>query len=213
MKISLNLIETDSEINKAILNSLLPQTTNYMDKVISYIKNNLSSIIIENILSQPEYESLENGVLKAELGIPDASIRVNELINIWVNNIQIDYNSPKIVNNQIKSKFSIKMIRANFKDVLGTTNAEVVDYNTGSIVPWLRWLLLDGTSILVDNYEVVLGPNYRSRTGLAIMRKGDNKSWSMPSEFAGTIDNNWITRAIKQSAPQIDRLLKRALEQ
>jgi hypothetical protein len=213
MKISFKLAETDSEINRAILNSLLPQTTTYMNKVVSYIKSNIAPIVSESILSAPEYESLTCGILKAELGIPDASIRVNEIINIWIRNIEVNYNPPKINNNQIKSSLTIKMIRADFRDVLGSTNAEIIHYNTGSIVPWLRWLLLEGTATLVDNYEVILGAHSRSRTGLAIMKKADNKSWSMPSEFAGTIDDNWITRAIKSAEPQITKLLERALDQ
>lgn len=213
MKISFKLSETDSEINKAILNSLLPMATSYMGKVIRYIESNLSPTITEAILSAPEYESLNSGILKAELGIPDASIRVNELINVWIRNIETHYNPPKITNSQIKSSFTIKMIRTDFRDVLGSTNAEIIHYNTGSIVPWLRWLLLEGTATLVDNYEVVLGAHSRSRTGLAIMKKADNKSWSMPSEFAGTIDDNWITRSIKSAEPQINKLLERALQQ
>ena len=33
------------------------------------------------------------------------------------------------------------------------------------------------------------------------------KSWKVPSEFSGTINDNWITRAIDQATPEIEKML------
>ena len=122
----------------------------------------------------------------------------------------IVYDVPKINGNTITSKFSISMIKADYSDVLGSDYAQMTDSVRGYSLPWLQWLLLDGTKILINNHQVVIGPNSRSRTSMAIMRPGSG--WSVPNEFAGTQSNNWLTRAIDSSSDSINNLLKRAFK-
>lgn len=213
MKLSLSIVETNSVIEKAILNALLPEASAFMNKASNYIQNNLYVIIKESIVSQPEYDSLVNGQLRLELGVPDAALRIEDLINVWINNAVVEYKVPKISNNRIKSSLTIKMIKANFSDVLSLNLANVERSIVGASVPWLQWLLLDGTAIVVDNYEVYIGPHNRSRTGYAIMKASEDAGWSVPSEYAGTISDNWITRAIEASKANIQKLLEKALSQ
>ena len=208
--LSLKLIESNQEIQTAILKAMLPQIDSFMGSVVDRIKKGLPELISQAILTQPEYVSLTNGTLKLELGIPDPEQRVQELMNIWINNIQISYQKPKIVSAKIKSNISVKAIKADFSDILGKDVAEIIDFNTGSVIPWLEWLLLEGTSTLVKDYEVAFGPNSRSRTGYAIMIDSDS-SWSVPSQYAGTLSDNWITRAISSYKDDIDELLQKAL--
>jgi hypothetical protein len=73
-------------------------------------------------------------------------------------------------------------------------------------LPWLQWLLLEGNATIVRNYTVSFGPNRFSRTGFALMRPS-LQSWKVPSEFAGTINDNWITRAIDGAESNIQKLL------
>ena len=213
MKFSLSIVETNSVIEKAILNALLPEATAFMNNASNYIKNNIYTIIKDSIISQPEYDSLVNGQLRLELGVPDAASRIEDLINVWINNTVVEYKAPKISNNRIKSSFTIKMIKANFSDVLGLGLANVETSIAGAGIPWLQWLLLDGTAIVVDNYEVQIGPNNRSRTGYAIMKNSEGMGWGVPPEYAGTIGDNWITRAIEASKTNIEKLLEKALLQ
>ena len=101
------------------------------------------------------------------------------------------------------------MIRSDFSDVLSSDSGFVIDALRGYQLPWLEWLLLEGNKAIISKQEVIIGPNKFSRTGLAIMRPS-NKSWRVPSEFAGTIKDNWITRAIDNSESQINELLDKA---
>jgi len=212
MNFSLKIIESDKQIERAVLHALLPATIIYMNNVVGYIKDYIIDIIKQSIVSQPEYESLTKGSLRLELGIPDAENKISELLLLWINNIEVKYVPPNITNHQIKSTLSINMIKTDFSDVLGTSSAEVRDNISGSAIPWLQWLLLDGGSILVAHHSVIIGPDDRSRTGNAIMRRSKN-SWSVPPEFSGTIANNWITRAIDSARGEINTLLEKALSQ
>lgn len=210
--LSLKIVENNQQIQAAILNAMLPQIDSFMAKAKTYIQNNIADLISQAILEQPEYVSLVNGSLRLELGIPDADQRVAQLISVWINSIQITYQKPRIIAGKIKSSIDIKAIKSDFSDVLGLDASEVVDYNTGSVIPWLEWLLLEGTTTLVKDYEVVFGPSPRSRTGYAIMMES-NSDWRVPSEYAGTKGDNWITRALYAYNDKINDLLKKALSQ
>ena len=210
--ISLKLLENNQQIQVAILNGMLPQIDSFMDKAVKYIKSNLPILIREAIIEQPEYNSLINGSLKLELGIPDAEQRIDQLLNIWISNIQTIYQKPRIIGGKIKSNITVKAIKSDFSDVIGSDVSEVIDYNTGSVIPWLEWLLLEGTATLVKDHEVAFGPNPASRTGYAIMLESD-KDWQIPSEYSGTKGDNWITRGINTYKDKINDLLKKALIQ
>jgi hypothetical protein len=206
MQFDLKLIETDKQISAKILQALVPEIDNYLKTSLNELRKILPSNIKSIIQNTPEYNSLIGGQLQFELGIPDPSSSLVNIINIWSTNIKIEYNGPKISNDRIKASFSVSLIRSDYADVLSSNDALVIDNLRGYSLPWLEWLLLEGNKILVRKQQVEFGPNKASRTGNAIMRMS-NKSWKVPSEFSGTITNNWITRAIDNNENQIYALL------
>lgn len=208
MKVSFKLIESDKEITNKIVKQLLPDARKFMSSTMSKIQNSLPLIIEQAIVNSPEYTSIISGKLRLELGIPDGQSKIAGLIFNWINNIQYNYSVPSIVNNKIKSRISIRGIRSDFRDVLGTEYALVIDQLRGYSLPWLEWLLLDGTKTIVPSHDVFLGPNPRSRTGLAVMRYSSS-GWGI-SEFSGTQADNWITRAIDMAEPDIRNILEKA---
>ena len=211
MKFGIKILESNQVIEQAILKALLDPVSKYMSSVITTIEHKIPSIIYESITNADEYNSLVSGQLRLELGIPDARDKVLNLIDIWIKNIQYKYTAPKISAGKIKTSISINAIRADFGDVLNTDFAVMTDSQRGYSLPWLEWLLLDGTMPIVPNYQVRIGPNPRSRTQFAIMTQS-SQAWSVPSRFAGTIADNWITRAIESYSSQIEAGLQGAMK-
>ena len=211
MKINLKILEKTPEIENRILTALLPDCTRYMDTAVLQVQSKLPSIVSTAIINMPEYISLTSGELKFEFGIPDAGAKIAELINTWMNNIEFTYKKPYIVSRQIRSIFSAGLIKIDFSDVLYSNFAFVQDAS-GYSLPWLQWLLLDGSAVLVANHTVIIGPNSRSRTGNAVMRQSQGRGWSVPSRYQGTINDNWITRAIDSVAPEIENLIEGAMQ-
>lgn len=206
MKFTLKLIDSDKAIRNKILDAMLPEIKNFMTSGVRKIKSELPPILQTAIRNTPEYESLISGKLQYEFGIPDAGPKIANLINIWTTNIDGTFYPPTIASNKIKSSFSIYMIRSDFSDVLNTDSAMMTDNTRGYSLPWLEWLLLEGNKTIIKNYEIAYGPNQFSRTGFAVMRPA-RASWKVPSEFSGTISDNWITRAIDRSELDIQKLL------
>jgi len=211
MILSLNLLDNNTTITSNILQALIPEINSYMTKSVSKLRKILPSIIRNAITNTPEYDAILNGKLQYELGIPDPAQKLAGLLDLWSTNISITYNAPRASKIRIVSSFSVNMIRVDFSDVLYSDYAIVVDGLRGYSLPWLEWLLLYGNKTIVKNSKVVFGPNRSSRTGFALMRES-SESWKIPSQYSGTIDDNWITRAIDRYGNDIEQAIDSALQ-
>jgi hypothetical protein len=149
MNISLKLLDSNSNIQTKILDALAKQLKSGFIKAAQRIKKQLQSMVREAIQSQPEYNSLLSGQLKDELGIPNPTTSVNAIVDVWAENVQIITTPVSVAGSKIKGGISIGMIKQDYADVLGMDEATITDSKTGSVVPWLYWLLLGGGGILV----------------------------------------------------------------
>jgi hypothetical protein len=196
MKVNIGIVETDNQIKQAILSALVPEVDDVMKKSVRNIKNRLTESIKASLVTEPEYSSLVNGQLKYELGIADSS-SVDKIIDAVLNTISVQVKKTTIVSNGFKGGISITVLSG--EDVQGLIKTDIASVfdSKGYYLPWLEWLLLKGTSPLVKQFEVKLGPNSSSRTGNAIMVKSAS-NWSVPPAFAGKESNNWFTRALSK---------------
>lgn len=211
MKLSLNLIESDSVIRSKILNSIRDAMDQSMKICLNKIKNKIPLEVKDALISEPEYLSLVGGKLKYEMGIPAKSY-VDNIIDIWISNIVVSYTGLTVGPQGVKGSIKLDMIKSSYEDVLSGDGAVIMDSVSGAALPWLEWLLLYGGKIIVRNYRVQFGPNNRSRTGMAIMVESNNSNWRVPPEFAGTSNNNWATRALQRVDNKILNILQEEFE-
>ena len=210
LNFSVDLTNSNSDINRKILTALKPQVNNYFKKVVSSIKQPILEIITKAITNSPEYVSLLSGDLKYEFGLPDSDERLSSILKFW-QKLYIDTDAIKISGDQLVGSFSLKMIPSDFSDVLNSSAAVLVTEKKQSL-NWLEWLLLFGNQTIIKDYTVEFGSNPRSRTGQAVMRGVRNGKWSVPSQYAGTLNDNWITRAIDSVEVDINNILSKALK-
>jgi hypothetical protein len=74
----------------------------------------------------------------------------------------------------------------------------------GGSLPWLEWLLTLGDTIIIGSFGVEYGPH--GRTGKAHMTKRA-RPFKVNSSFSGTIDNNFITRAVATVSQDIKNII------
>ncbi len=210
MKINLKLLESDSQISKTILLALRDHIYQIFQDINKKIAPNIKNIITNALKTEPEYSSLKTGKLRYEMGIEDTSA-VDIVIQQLVDTLLITNNNVKLSGSSLTAGLSLTMMKSDdLGGVINDPSAFVVDQKRGYQLPWLRWLLLEGNSIIVQNYSVKIGSNRASRTGNAIMVQS-SKNWRVPPEFVGTEANNWTTRAISASENQIIQVLSSAL--
>jgi len=194
-------------MNQKILRAFASDIKIDFDKGIRTIQNTLPGLVRKIILSSPEYYSLVGGELKFELGIPDAPEKINAMIFAWTSDIKYKISPPSVVRDRIVGGFSAELIKADFSDILGADYTQVYDRYRGYSLPWFQWLVLEGRTQVVPDHQVSYVKTQRSRTGRAIMVPG--AGWGL-TNYAGTKENNWITRAIAAGNVEITTLLERA---
>lgn len=201
MNTSLKILESDAQITSSILKALKPQVDDFLKKRIPKIEVSLRQMISDMLKNEPEYESLSSGRLKYEFGLPN-EVSIDSIVDILSNTVNIETTQSIINSRGISIKLNLTALSKDGEPAISSSDAFVIDTKGGYALPWLEWLLFRGTQPIVKNYSVRLGQNPFSRSGMAIMVES-NKNWRVPSEFAGSINNNWISRAIDKNEDKI----------
>lgn len=205
-------------LKKKISLSIMRELNNrfFNETTKSKIKLLIGEVIENTIKSSTTYQQLklESGRLRAHLGLENQDI-IDEIIKIWKENIGIAFNPGSgflRIGEMLTRKIIIVAIKADFSDVLNITGA-TYETDKGELIPWLEWLLKKGDTLLVPKFTVVRG-NFDyppSRTHHGIMVKTNSEGWRVPTEFSGTIDENFITRAIDGAEQEFLNVLNRIL--
>ena len=208
----ISIVESDKEIQTTINRLLAIEIKKMLSNIGKNAETYIKQTIITSIQQQPEYSSLLNGRLKYEFGLPDADSRVASILSAIQDSLTISYVQPRYNSSSINASFEINMIPSDFNDILNLPEA-VFTTEKGTQLQWLKWLLLEGDSSIVFGYQFILGQNPFSRTGGGIMRSDSAGVWRVPPEFAGTINNNWITRAITNTEADINNFFGSQIKQ
>lgn len=210
MKFSINILENNSKISKQILQEIKNKIDKVIKAALPNISNEIKLLISEALKNQPEYSSLMTGTLKAEFGIADAG-SVITVIDSLIETLSTKYNGIKISERGLSGGFILTMMKSDdMNGVIFSEAAKVFD-SEGYSLPWLEWLLLKGNEIIVKNYEVVYGSFNYSRSGMAIM-KPSSGSWRVSTQFSGTEQDNWTTRAINSVEDNIYNIIQKNIE-
>lgn len=182
--------------------------------------------IVKAITQHPTYQSLlsnDPDGLRAHFGIEEYST-INRIVSIWVDSLTVEIDKIYAAGTRLGGGFRVFAIDSSYQDVLSSDAASYVSEITASRglepseIEWLRWLLLEGNSIIVYGFDIdtnlKIGDN--SRTGLAVMRSAKRlglggATWSVPFEYAGTESRNWITEAIAEAGPKINSMIIREI--
>jgi len=211
MKFTLNLLESNDTVYRLVLEEIKKKIEIAVNKAIPTISTDIKNKISTALRDQPEYISLMTGKLKAEFGIPDSST-IESVIEGLVNSLVIE-KQPITIRSRAGIFGGIKLTMMKSDDLNGliyTDIASVIDED-GYSLPWLKWLLLEGSNTIVKNYSVQYGASPYSRSGLAVM-KPSSSDWSVPSEFSGTEKDNWTTRAVNSVEQDVYAILQNNIE-
>jgi hypothetical protein len=210
MKLTCKVLESNADITKFILEDIKKQIDIAINKSIPSISQEIKNLVAEALRSQPEYASLMTGTLKAEFGIFSSS-SIQSVINGLIETLQVTKDSIKISNNGLSGGFKLTMMKSDdLNGLIYADFASVID-DDGYVLPWLQWLLLEGQSIIVKNYEVLYTKSASSRSGMALMQPSKS-SWKVPAQFSGTEKNNWTTRAINSIEDNIYAIIQKNIE-
>jgi hypothetical protein len=189
-----------------------------LKKIALIIDDELKTIFHDAITNSKEYKSLKGEKnlaggesLLGHFGFDDGGAKVDAIVNKWVSNIHSEVFLRK-TNTKLEAGIQVYTINKTFKDVLGMAEA-VQDTSKAAkagllrtpkaysvLIPWLRDLLFEGDKTLLTEHTITFNPKSlsTSRSKQAIMIKSRTKKWHVPSEVAGTEEDNWIIRVLEK---------------
>ncbi len=199
--ITVKLLESNQEIqrniNKAIAEHFNKIIRNKNRKILGKLKLSVG----QWVRSQPEIESLlsegEINSLNAQFGLRsgDAQSAVDGIVSAVVDATQINV---KKLNEKLEGGIDFLFQPKDFGNLLALPQGHVTT-DKGADLHWLDWLLTAGERIIVVGYKYK--PDSEGRSGGGTMEGGG--SFRVDPRFSGTLDNNFITRALSGNEKEL----------
>lgn len=210
MTIRLKLITPQKKVEEMIAE----QATEYLNRKIrknyGRIVNSLRQKIPFWIRSQPEIQSLLNegipGSLNALFGLygGDANRAVVDIIEAVKQSTNIKISK---INRKYQGDVEFNFQPSNFVNLLNL-NSGIVTTEKGQTLNWLDWLLTAGDAAIIIGYRYE--PGSGGRSGGGIMLKGS--FFRVPPQFSGTLEDNFIIRALSNRQKEIEPIMARLFE-
>ena len=186
--ISIKLLETEQEISKNINRATAEYMNFKIGSAINSIKIKVKDFVSKAVLSQPEIQSLQGGILQGAFGIVNSSAAISQIENTVKNSITVKFDK---FDNNLNGGIKVYIQPSDFNNLLSLR--EGMNITADGEFHWLMWLLTMGDSSIVIGYS--FNPtNGRGRSNLGYMEAGG--FFRVPPEFSGDISNNFITRAL-----------------
>jgi len=200
--ISIKLTDSIPVINDKIKDSIAKHLNTTITKNKSKLESRCRSLATSWIMSQPEIKSLmsqETYSLYALFGLninpQNAVSKISEAVS---GSVSVEFNK---INSKLSGGLKIYFQPSSFANLLSISEG-FVKYGKGTL-HWLRWLLEAGDSIIVADYSYKAETG-KGRSGYGYMISGG--FFRVPPEFSGTLDDNFVTRALI-GKPQEDQIL------
>jgi hypothetical protein len=152
------------------------------------------------------------GTLNAEVGLPkgQGASAADSIIEAILESLDVKF---KKFDTNLSGGLSIGIQPEDFQNILGIGQATIIT-DKGQKLDWLQWLLESGNRIIVRDYDIQYGSyGSRSRSGQgAIMVKTGKKGWRIPSQYSGTAENNFVTRAFEGREEDIARIVEKRVK-
>jgi len=200
---ALRFTQNKAEIGKKLDKELAKEVNKKLQKIKPFITRQFKAVLNTALLNSPEVNSLAAGDLKGEFGLD--SDPTQELVAAIMATLDVQV---KPITSRRKGGITVLLQPNDYSNLLSQPWASQ-SIKDGSI-PWLKWLLTLGDEIIISDYGVEFGAFPDSRSGLAKMAT-EVAPYKVNSQYSGTADNNFITRAIRRVRPELDRIFKGAL--
>lgn len=210
MRIGIQTNLRPAKFKQAVANKLSRDLTIYFNRINKRIQRIVQIETRRALEESPEVQAMIYGVLRGELGLTEPKGKLKQIIDTFVNSMSVSVRKPRVAGGKISASLEVGIGAPDYSDILGLPAAKQ-DWTDarrrrikGPPLEWLRWMLLEGASRIIIGYDVVENVQ-TGRSGLRYVMRRRPTSWSVPSQFQGYSNNNFITRAINTRADIIEQ--------
>jgi len=204
-----NIVLNPNLVAAAIVQETKEILNRTIDQLRIRIRPDLVNYVEKKLKEYPSntYYSLNFGELQRDFGFSPGENVAEQVVKTISSSIQLSKLGPTSVS---LGGFRLEILKEGIQSLLNKGFA-AYDSN-GNTVDWLRWLLTAGDTIVVADYEVMKEkgtPLSSSRSGYALMISPKmSQGFRVDPNHSGTIDDNWITRALfSAQKDMVDKLL------
>lgn len=193
--------------------SLIKKINTGLSHIERILTIELRDAVRQAVQESPEYISLTTATLRGEFGLENASNKVDTIIDVFVNSFRSELKFARSSGSTFYANLSI-YIKIDFERLANHPEGFQEGTNqkgkNEALLPWLRWILLEGTNALVFDYSIKRGEGV-GRSGLQFLMEatpGTNYEISK-TQFTGVEDSNFLTRAINKNRKKIEGLIRK----
>ena len=210
LQLRLEMTESSRSFHRKLAGALSPLLTEALLRAAPEVKDKSKQIMRRALFFSDEYISLVGGQLRGELGIPNAPATVLSLIEKIVNKIDVEVKRARRQGESLRGTLNVILTN---KSVLDLSNEPETKYITdkGLEINWYNWLTFRGEDTIIRGYDAVFADFSSqpfSRSGLGLMYPGEAKMWHVPRAFRGSLNDNWISRAISRELDALDKAVE-----
>jgi len=195
-----------SSIEKVIINAALNHINIGFMSCIGDIRSTTKTLIAKALVSSKEYNSIIAGELQGHFGLAAPALIMQQMVKTLSEDVEIVAKPFRYLgSNRISGGLNINIIKKDMTEILSLPGAEYISYtkkNGAQLVPWLRWLLFSTDNMpLVENSDITFNLTARqktySRSKKALMLEKPGLNYTLPPEYGGGRDGNWVVRAME----------------
>jgi len=202
MKITTSNARFRALINKA----LAREGEKVLKTAASNIRNQVKEVVRRAIVTCPEMREVSSGTLKFDFGLTEDPSTA--IANSVANSTKVSVSKITSRGGSFRGGIKITVQPSTFSNLLSLPVAQQAIESGGSI-PWLKWLLTAGDTIIIGSF----GVDYEmgtGRTGGATMKQS-KKPFKVNPLYSGDEQNNFVTRAIEPTLREISQIVRKEL--
>ena len=215
-ELTVHLTGSNRMIAKEIMRRIAQRANRAMIALARTGRSALKSVIQQAILDSEEMEDLRVGKLQGQLGLsPSLAANVpQDIAEAVADSIELIPRKTYVKGSTgLQGGMSLSIQPSDFSNILNMPDSTIRYYSTRYkrivTLDWLNWLLKQGQEVIVSNYIVNYGNHGRS--GQAKMKRSMGAVWKVDSKYSGTIDDNFISRALND--PSVRNNILKVLNQ
>tara|TARA_A100001201_G_scaffold21819_1_gene24329 strand:- start:4839 stop:5489 length:651 start_codon:yes stop_codon:yes gene_type:complete len=201
---NIQLLSKSSDIGKAMVDEFLVQFNKKSNQINTNLSTQMAVIVGSTLNASPTVRSLLGGTLKDDFGLRpgEASAAITNIIAFLSKNV-----TAQALGIRNGMQINLNFLPGGFDDILSVPGGSY--QSTNGEVNWLEWLLTRGTQVVIADYALFDGAKGKTRSGGSkVMIPQVNKpAFRVDPEHAGTIADNFISRALDPAKDEIGKLI------
>jgi hypothetical protein len=194
--------DSTEEVRKSLMLQWLPILNKGLRKAKKNIEFRTKLFLAGQVINSDTYKALNGGELQGHFGLRPSELqeKLRSILLILAESVVVTVTPLKYAK-RITGGLEISAFSSDFGELINSDAGKVVT-EKGQTLPWLDWLLTKGDRIIISDYSIHFQNNL-GRSQQAIMVESSSGFWRVPPQYAGTSNDNWITRICDEESTLI----------